>query len=60
MPVEETHPVFLTEAEIAIIEKKEIVLERLRLVRDVFLFSCFTGLAYADVSKLSRKEIARA
>jgi len=27
--------------------------ERLDRVRDVFLFCCFTGLAYADVSKLN-------
>jgi site-specific recombinase XerD len=27
-------------------------------VRDIFLFSCYTGLAYADVQKLNRSEIA--
>jgi site-specific recombinase XerD len=26
-------------------------------VRDIFLFSCYTGLAYADVKKLKRSEI---
>lgn len=26
-------------------------------MRDIFLFSCFTGLAYADVAKLKRTEI---
>ncbi|MFT4155987.1 site-specific integrase [Parafilimonas sp.] len=29
----------------------------MRLVRDIFLFCCFTGLAYADVQKLKRSEI---
>jgi site-specific recombinase XerD len=28
------------------------------VVRDLFLFSCYTGLAYADVKKLKRTEIA--
>jgi integrase len=27
------------------------------VVRDIFLFSCYTGLAYADVKKLKRSEI---
>ena len=26
-------------------------------VRDIFLFSCYSGLAYADVKKLKRSEI---
>ena len=32
--------------------------KRLDYVRDVFLFSCYTGLAYVDVQKLKRTEIA--
>src|SRR6185437_3447713 len=32
--------------------------ERLSQVRDIFLFSCFTGLAYADLQKLRRSEIS--
>ena len=31
--------------------------ERLAQVRDIFLFSCYTGLAYADVKKLEQKDI---
>lgn len=27
--------------------------------RDVFLFSCFNGLAYADVKKLNKSEIIK-
>ena len=30
---------------------------RLRQVRDIFIFCCYTGLAYADVKKLTREEI---
>ncbi len=40
------------------IASKEFKAERLTLVRDTFLFSCHTGLAYADVKKLKRNEIA--
>ena len=43
---------FLTEQEIQSLMEKEFVSERLELVRDIFVFSCFTGLAYIDVKQL--------
>ncbi len=48
---------FLTEKEIQKMVEKELHTERLDQVKDIFLFSCFTGLAYADVKKLSRNDI---
>ena len=48
---------FLTETELQEIASKQFPTERLTYVRDIFLFSCFTGLAYADVKKLKRSEI---
>ncbi|WP_282055708.1 site-specific integrase [Maribacter luteus] len=48
---------FLTEEEIQGMVEKELHTERLYQVKDIFLFSCFTGLAYADVKKLSRDDI---
>lgn len=51
--------VFLSEEELEVIAKKEFVSERLGQVRDVFLFSCFTGLAYVDVQKLKRSDIGK-
>lgn len=48
---------YLTEQEIAVILKKEFVAKRLEQVRDVFIFSCFTGLAYIDVKNLTQKNI---
>lgn len=44
---------FLTKEEIQLIESIEIENDRLRNVRDVFLFYRYTGLAYADVEALS-------
>jgi len=49
---------FLTDDEIVKITSKEFYVKRLDYVRDVFLFSCYTGLAYIDVQKLKRTEIA--
>ena len=32
-------------------------MSRMRQVRDIFVFCCYTGLAYADVKKLTTDEI---
>ncbi|WAC02698.1 site-specific integrase [Lacinutrix neustonica] len=48
---------FLTQEEIQKMVEKELHAERLDQVKDIFIFSCFTGLAYADVKKLSRNDI---
>ncbi|HEY9197388.1 MAG TPA: site-specific integrase, partial [Mucilaginibacter sp.] len=48
---------FLTETELTKIAKKAFPTDRLTVVRDIFLFSCYTGLAYADVQKLQQSEI---
>jgi site-specific recombinase XerD len=56
--VKEVERVYLTEDEIQTIINKEIKSERLSLVRDIFLFSCFTGLAYVDVKNLTKSHIS--
>ena len=43
--------------EINVIETKEFKMPRLQHVRDLFIFSCYTGLAYADVMSLTQKSI---
>ncbi|MEJ5996568.1 site-specific integrase [Pedobacter sp. Du54] len=48
---------FLTKHELQTIYKKKLEMPRLELVRDIFVFSCYTGLSYADVKKLQRSEI---
>ena len=48
---------FLTEEEITILLKRHFKIDRLEQVRDVFIFCCFTGLAYADVKKLTLTDI---
>ena len=49
----------LTDHELDLITKKNFATERVGKVRDIFLFSCYTGLAYADVKKLKRSEISK-
>lgn len=43
--------------EIQAIADKEFCTTRLSQVRDIFLFCCFTGLAYSDVKKLSKNHV---
>ena len=50
---------YLTEDELKSIMEYTSSFDRLTRVRDFFVFSCFTGLAYADVKKLKRCEIER-
>lgn len=47
----------LTKDELASIDAKIITVERLNKVRDIFVFSCYTGLAYSDAMKLTEDNI---
>lgn len=48
----------LTQEEIDTLANKSFATTRVAIVRDLFLFSCYTGLAYADIKKLKRSEIS--
>lgn len=49
--------VFLTKDELENMRTKKITIERMVQVRDIFLFCCYTGLAYIDIKRLKRSEI---
>ncbi|WP_347173906.1 site-specific integrase [Polaribacter uvawellassae] len=49
---------FLREDELQDIIEKEFSIERLTLVKDLFIFSCYTGLSYVDVMQLNEDNIA--
>lgn len=48
---------YLTMQELNSIVAKSIEIKRINIVRDMFVFSCFTGLSYADLKKLCCKHI---
>ena len=56
---EEVDPEFLEEEELQVIINKEITVERLAMVRDTFVFCCFTGLAFSDVKQLTAEHLVR-
>lgn len=48
---------YLTSEEVKLLLRKKIDIQRLEIVRDVFVFSCFTGLSYIDVYNLTIENI---
>ena len=48
---------FLTMKELKKIEQKRFSAQRLELVKDLFVFACYTGLSYSDIYKLSYQHI---
>jgi site-specific recombinase XerD len=52
-----TEPEFLVEEEINLILSKDFKIERLNIIRDIFCFCCFTGLAFKDIKFLSKEHI---
>ncbi|MGM1055613.1 MAG: site-specific integrase [Bacteroidota bacterium] len=48
---------FLNADEVQVLIEKDLHFDRLKLVRDMFVFCCYTGLAYSDVKKLSQDDI---
>ena len=59
MEQDETDPVFLTYDELQTVMKKKFTIPRLELVRDVFVFACFTGLAFSDVASLNKENLVQ-
>lgn len=58
MALREVEREALTAEELDRMAAKSFTVQRISQVRDIFLFSCFTGLAYADLQKLKRSEIS--
>ena len=50
---------FLTDLQLKKIQSKKFISERLSIVRDIFVFCCYTGLAYIDVKNLTKHKITR-
>lgn len=55
--LEEVDKPFLSQVELNRIMKREFAITRIAQVRDVFVFCCFTGLAFIDVKTLTAKDL---
>jgi integrase/recombinase XerD len=49
--------IFLTQEELETVERTKIAQPRLALVKDLFIFCCYTGLAYVEMAHLSKQNI---
>lgn len=49
--------VYLTEEELLTLYNLELDQERLKKVRDIFVFQCFTGVRYSDIQNISKDDI---
>jgi integrase/recombinase XerD len=49
--------IFLTHEELETVERTKISQPRLALVKDLFVFCCYTGLAYVEMAHLSKQNI---
>jgi len=49
--------VYLNQQELDIIQSKHLKMPRLALVRDLFIFQCYTGLAYIDMANLKGRDV---
>ena len=50
---------YLTAGELEQLEAKEFKIERLQTVKDLFIFSCYTGLSYIDAVTLTPANIVK-
>ena len=50
---------YLTQDELVAILEKKYSIARLQQVKDLFVFSCYTGLAYTDLINLTSENIAK-
>lgn len=49
----------LTSEQLFILENRDFSSERLTIIRDIFVFQCYTGLAYIDVFQLKKSDIQK-
>ena len=53
MSFDKTNREFLSEMELQNLENKHFISDRLDRVRDLFVFSCYTGISYVDIMTLT-------
>ena len=57
LKIKETNRNYLLKDELEVLINKKVLGSRLSRVKDIFLFSCFTGLSYSDIMKLTSQDI---
>ena len=55
--LEEIDKPYLTTDELNTIFNKEFAIKRIEVIRDIFIFGCYTGLSFSDIKELSSENI---
>ncbi|MBR8535776.1 site-specific integrase [Carboxylicivirga sediminis] len=50
---------YLTLEEVTRIERKKFAFTRINIVRDVFVFACYTGLSYSEIANLKPNSLSK-
>ncbi|MFN8208103.1 MAG: site-specific integrase [Bacteroidales bacterium] len=56
---EDVDTVYLDENDLQLLINKPIAIPRIDQIRDIFLFCCFTGLAFSDVKALKKENLVK-
>ncbi len=48
---------FISEPDLQLLERKQLGVDRLSFVRDIFVFSCYTGISFTDIVNLTPDNI---
>jgi site-specific recombinase XerD len=57
-PYKDPERAFLSQGELDTLQNKQFLINRLAIVRDMYVFSCFTGLPFSDLEKLTPADIS--
>jgi site-specific recombinase XerD len=55
--LEDVDVAYLDEKELDLLMQKEFEINRLQIIKDIYVFCCFTGLAFIDIKQLSYDDI---
>ena len=57
-PYKDPDRAFLAQEELETLQNKKLLVNRLSIVRDMYVFSCYTGLPFSDMEKLTPADIS--
>ena len=57
-PYKDPQRAFLSQEELETLQNKKLLVNRLSIVRDMYVFSCYTGMPFSDMEKLTPADIS--
>ncbi|MCP4551129.1 MAG: site-specific integrase [Bacteroidetes bacterium] len=57
LPLKKVDRDFLSDEDLNLLINKKFTIDRLEIVKDCFLFACYTGLAHSDLKRLTKQNL---